>query len=180
MDNLIRKITSILKLFLYKFLRKEKLCLLSKRNYLGKNVTMRWDDSACKISLNGVRLNNNVLLSVSEGGTISLGKHVGINVNTVIVAHEEITVGNNVSIGPNVCIYDHDYYFDSKGFRKNEFKTTPVHIGDNTWIGAGCIILRGSNIGSNCVIGAGVVVKGNIPDNTIVKANRNVTIEKLH
>jgi len=46
-------------------------------------------------------------------------------------------------------------------------------IGDNVWIGAGCIILRGTVIGDNCVIGAGSVIKGKIESNTLITQRRN-------
>lgn len=50
-------------------------------------------------------------------------------------------------------------------------KSKPIVIGDGTFIAAGVIILKGSCIGKNCVIGAGSVVSGNIPDNQIWAGN---------
>jgi len=38
-----------------------------------------------------------------------------------------------------------------------------VDIGEDVWIGANVVILPGSRIGSGCVIGAGAVVKGELP-----------------
>lgn len=46
-----------------------------------------------------------------------------------------------------------------------------IHIGKNSFIGANAMILYGSRIGENVIIGAGAVVKGNIPDNSIVAGN---------
>lgn len=43
----------------------------------------------------------------------------------------------------------------------------PIRVGDNVFIGFGCIILPGVTIGSNVVIGAGSVVSRDIPDNSI-------------
>ena len=51
-----------------------------------------------------------------------------------------------------------------------------LSIGDNTWIGAGTIILKGTSIGSNCVIGAGSVIKGDVKSNSIVIQKRNSEI----
>lgn len=53
-----------------------------------------------------------------------------------------------------------------------------VHIGNNCWIGSNVTILNKTVIGNNCVIGAGCVVSGNIPDNTIVKIDRNSYISE--
>ena len=46
-----------------------------------------------------------------------------------------------------------------------------VSIGENSFIGAGAVILPGTKIGKFCIIGAGSVVKGNIPDYSIVVGN---------
>lgn len=47
----------------------------------------------------------------------------------------------------------------------------PITIRDNVFIGAFAIVLPGSNVGNNCIIGAGCVVKGMIPDNSVVIGN---------
>ena len=47
----------------------------------------------------------------------------------------------------------------------------PISVGNGSFIGAGVSLLPGTNIGKNCIIGAGSVVKGIIPDNSIVIGN---------
>ena len=49
------------------------------------------------------------------------------------------------------------------GFAAMKYKTAPVEIGNNVWIGANCVILRGTKIGDNCVVAAGSVIKGRVP-----------------
>ena len=93
-------------------------------------------------------------------GQIMIGNSCFINRNCMIVAHEKIEIGDGTTIGPNVCIYDHDH--DGKG----GYKTKPVIIGKNVWIGAGCILLKGISIGDNAVIGAGTVLTDSIPSET--------------
>lgn len=41
------------------------------------------------------------------------------------------------------------------------------------------MILKGAEIGNNCVIGAGCVVSGKVPDNSIVKMKQTVEIEEI-
>lgn len=114
-------------------------------------------------------------LSVTSSGFMKIGDGVKINYNCIIVCQDSITIDNGVEIGPNVVIYDHDHDFRAKGgLKDSKFKTAPVFIGENSWIGAGSIILRGTTIGKNCVIGAGSIVKGNIPDNTLVVQHREM------
>lgn len=47
----------------------------------------------------------------------------------------------------------------------------PVVINEESFIGAGAIVLPGSTIGRNCIIGAGALIKGNIPDYAIMAGN---------
>lgn len=47
----------------------------------------------------------------------------------------------------------------------------PVHIQDNVWLGAGCLVMPGVTIGENSVIGAGSVVTKDIPANVVAVGN---------
>ena len=83
-----------------------------------------------------------------------------------------IEIGDNVVISYNVMMVTHDestaLVKDQKGRR---FHIAPIKIGNNVFIGAGCIILPGVVIGNNVVIGAGSVVTKSIPDNMVVAGN---------
>ena len=48
-------------------------------------------------------------------------------------------------------------------------------IGDNSWIGCNVVILRGTSIGKNCIVGAGSVLKGTYPDNSVIVQKRQTT-----
>ena len=120
-----------------------------------------------------VRAHSGTRLSVTPNGTLIVGDDVKFNYGCIVVARERIEIGCGVEFGPNVVIYDHDHDFRTEGGLKAErFKSSPIYIGDNTWIGAGAIILRGTTIGNDCVIGAGCVVKGEYPSGTIVIQKR--------
>lgn len=115
----------------------------------------------------------------ADGGTLSIGKGSFINSGCAAVAKERITIGRNTALGPNTLIYDHDHRIDaSLPFHDSGFVTSPVIIGDNVWIGANCVILRGSIIGNGCVIGAGSVVKGEYPADTVIIQKRDETLTK--
>ena len=91
-----------------------------------------------------------------------------------------IHIGDNVTISREVMILTHDYSINaalcSLGIRidrhqgEYHFRRT-VKIGDNTFIGARVSLLGGADIGKNCIIGACAVVKGKIPDGSIVIGN---------
>lgn len=148
-----------------------------------------------------IRVDTDVVLTYRKNGKIQLGKHVSINFNThlgvtenavltiddktgigdnnVIIARERITIGNNVMIGPNVCIYDHDHVFREAGImRELGYHTAPITIEDNVWIGAGCIILKGVTIGAGSVVAAGTVVTKDIPSGSVAFNRRELVIQE--
>ncbi len=109
---------------------------------------------------------DNTLLEAVGGHIRLLGGF--INRNTTIVSMESITIENNVTIGPNVCIYDHDHN-KNKLDGSNPYVTSSVIIRAGAWIGAGAIILKGVTIGKDSVVAAGSVVTKNIPDYCVAK-----------
>ena len=79
-----------------------------------------------------------------------------------------ITIGNNVTLAPNVHILAHDAsMWHDTGYTR----IAPVSIGNNVFIGAGSIVLPGITIGNNVVIGAGSVVTKSVPDDCVVAGN---------
>lgn len=113
-----------------------------------------------------------VFIAARKEAELHIGEKTYINRNTCIVAKEFINIGNNVSIGPNVCIYDHDHSDKSK----TGYVTAPITIGNHVWIGSNCTILKGVKIGNNTTIAAGSVITHDIPDNCVVYQKRIDTI----
>lgn len=140
----------------------------------------------CRIDTNGsgeIHIGKNcrldtVRFTVQESGHITIGNNVAFNRNCLVASHGTIHVGDHCSFGPNVCIYDHDHRFGPEG-RKEGFRVGTVEIGRNCWFGAGATILRDTKIGDNCVIGAGTLVKGYVPDHSLVTADRHLLITPL-
>ena len=115
-----------------------------------------------------------------RGGTLKIGDNVGFNSNCIIACHERITIDDGTEIGPNTCIYDHDHDYKCEGgIKAGQYLTAPVSIGKNVWIGANVVILRGTEIGDNCVIAAGSVVKGNVPANTLLYTERTTKTKNI-
>ena len=112
---------------------------------------------------NGCRFKNNVELRSASGGKIELGDSVYFNNNVTVLGYKDTKIGNNVFIGPNTVICDHDH--DKQDH--NKFVYGAINIKDGVWIGANVTILKGVTIGSGAIISAGSVVTKDVPDNTI-------------
>lgn len=72
-------------------------------------------------------------------------------------------------------LYDHDIS-SAESIHDSGYKTSPVVIGDDVWIGANTVILRGTVIGRDCVVGAGSVLKGVYPAGSVIVQKRTENI----
>lgn len=94
----------------------------------------------------------------------------------------DIEIGKNVIISVNAILLAHDYSSRVKNMLVNEeYKYIQfLKIGDNVFVGAGAIILPQTRIGNYCIIGAGAVVKGTIPDYSVVVGNPCKIIKSIN
>ena len=118
------------------------------------------------------------LLIYSEGG-VKISDNVFFNNYCSICALNEVIIGEGTIFGENVKIYDHNHIYSNPDIpiKDQGYTSAPIHIGKHCWIGSNVSILKGVTIGDNCVIGAGCVIYGNIPSNSIV-INRQELIFK--
>ena len=128
-----------------------------------------------------LKMHNGAKIRVRKGGKLEIGKNFGMSNNCVVTAYDHIKIGDDVMLGPNVLIYDqdHDYHAEG-GVAAMEFKTSPIVIGNNVWIGANTLILRGTTIGDNCVVGGGAVVRGTFPANSVIIQKRTTEVLERH
>jgi acetyltransferase-like isoleucine patch superfamily enzyme len=86
------------------------------------------------------------------------------------VAHQRISIGDDVYTGPYVYITDqnHSYADPELPIGRQWPVNSPVSIGSGTWLGTGVIVLPGAVIGRNVVVAAGSVVRGTIPDHCVI------------
>ena len=95
------------------------------------------------------------------GSSIEIGPETKVNNGCVLIAEASaISIGRSVLIGPGVSIFDSDFHALVAEHRKagTAAAVAPVIIGDQVFIGAGAIVLKGVTIGERAVIGAGAVV----------------------
>ena len=92
-----------------------------------------------------------------------MGKGSASNDRCWFNARYGIFIGKNTLIGPNVLIQtvDHvikDFNIEQNSQRRNRVEGKKVVIGDDVWIGANVLILKGSFIPDKCVVGAGTLI----------------------
>lgn len=113
------------------------------------------------------------------GHHVHFGCNIYANFNLTLVDDGHIYVGDKVMFGPNVTIATANHPINpdlrSRALQYNK----DVHIGENTWIGAGVVIVPGVTIGKNTVIGANSVVTKDIPDNVVAVGNPCRVLRKI-
>ena len=130
---------------------------------------------------NFIGLYQRTIIVARDQGKIKIGNHVGIS-GTTLYARESIEIGDYSLIGANTKIFDNDFHpLDVEARNRNDFsklEKRPVKIGKNVFIGCNCIILKGTELGDNCVVGAGSVVHGKFEDNCVIAGNPAKVIKK--
>ena len=89
-----------------------------------------------------------------------------------------ISIGKDVVISREAMLLTHDFSIETALHTigdgpedRHLHINKPIIIGDNSFIGARASLLPGTTIGKNCIIGACSVVKGNVPDGTVIIGN---------
>lgn len=108
-------------------------------------------------------------------GPLRIGRHVEISNGCVLTSHTGgVEIGDDCLIGPNVSIIGNNYRYDRLDvlIRLQE-KVSPkgIRVGHNVWIGAGCVLLDGADIGSGTILTPNSVVSGKLPENSIAQGN---------
>jgi len=142
---------------------------------IGANVTI---DS---LSFRGVRLGDNstiddyavlrgsgVVRHLGEG--IDIGARSAIGAYNVVLGQGGVFIGDDCLFGPNVTVLSENHNFQDieRPIRTQGETRLPTNIGNDVWVGAGAVILGGSQIGDGVVVAAGAVVRGEIEPYTIV------------
>ena len=105
---------------------------------------------------------------VKLGLTIGRDCHVGQGVILDPAHCWHITLGDEVTIAPNVHILAHDA---STKRLLGYTRIGKVHIGDRVFLGTGVIVLPNVSIGAGSIIGAGSVVTQSIPTGVVAAGN---------
>lgn len=129
---------------------------------------------------NPVGLTKKCNIYVRQGGKLLLESGSGYS-GVSIVCWNMVTIGKECGFGGNVSIWDTDFHGIAAEDRVNmdAVKTEPVIIGNNVWVGANCMLLKGTVIGDKSIIGAGSVVNKKIPPDEIWAGNPARFIRKV-
>lgn len=113
------------------------------------------------------------------GSNVSIGDHVFVNFNAVILDCAQVSIGHGTQIGPAVQLLAADHPRDA-GTRRDRLELArPISIGSDVWIGGAAIVLPGVSIGDDSIIGAGSVVTRDVPSGVLAVGNPCRVVREL-
>jgi len=99
---------------------------------------------------------------------LRIGDRCRINRNCCLDSRGSLTIGNDVSVSPDVTILTASHHCNDASFALTH---GPVVIEDHAWIGTRALILPGVRVGRGAVVGAGAVVTKDVAPLTVVGGN---------
>ena len=108
---------------------------------------------------------------VGSGPKIRIGSHCSILHDFQCNASVSVEVQDYVLVAPRVFITDSDHVVDETGERTTlcgEFRSAPVVIEHDCWLGVNCVILKGVRVGHHSIVGANAVVTRDVPPRSVV------------
>jgi len=121
----------------------------------------------------GTQISSFTKIKASDG-MLSIGDEVSIGTSCFLSADKGgLSIGNFSMIGSNATIVGNNYKYGRLEIPicQQEKVSKGIVIEENVWIGAGCVILDGAQIGKNVIITPNSVVSGKIASNTIAQGN---------
>jgi len=123
-----------------------------------------------------------ISITVLKNAELLVGDNSGFT-GTAIYVSKKIVIGKYCNFGGNTTIWDTDFHpVEFKGRRNHDetkIKSAPVIIGDNVFVGANSMILKGVTIGDRAIIGAGSIVFKDIPADEIWTGNPAKFLTKI-
>ncbi len=110
----------------------------------------------------GQRMVSDPVVSIGDRCMIGRGSH--------IVGHFQVEIGDDVHTGPYIYVTDQNHgYEDTHEVVHTQWPhDVPVVIGSGCWLGTHVVVLPGTTLGRNVVVGAGAVVRGTFPDFCVI------------
>lgn len=118
---------------------------------------------------------------VGGEGHVRLGSHTYINSGCVFYSGNGISIGSDVLIAANCTLapVNHAFRDQTRLIREQGFLPSRggIVIEDDVWIGANCVLLDGAVVRQGCVVGAGSLVRGELPAYSICQGTPAVPVD---
>lgn len=109
--------------------------------------------------------------SVRSGPKIRIGSYCSVLYDFQCNASLSVEIQDYVLIAPRVFITDSDHIVDELGDKTTlcrDFRSAPVVIEHNCWLGVNAVVVKGVTIGHHSTVAANAVVTRDVPPGSVV------------
>ena len=101
---------------------------------------------------------------------ITIGDRCLVGRGSSIIARRRVEIADDVTIAPAVYVTDHNHSYANVQIPIGQQwpAEDDVSIGEGSWLGSGVIVLPGAHIGRHVTVAAGSIVRGEIPDYSVI------------
>jgi virginiamycin A acetyltransferase len=119
---------------------------------------------------------------VGGTGDVLIGARCYLNSGCVLYSGNGIRIGNDVLIAANCTLAPVNHAFRDRDrlIREQGFGPSRggIVIEDDVWIGANCVLVDGAVLRRGCVVGAGSLVRGELPAYSICRGTPAVPVDE--
>jgi serine acetyltransferase len=140
---------------------------VGKRLSIGRGVRIDTARGATWSIGDRVSFGTGVILSVGKAASLTIGNDVRITHYTLIAVENSMSIEDRAQIGEHSSLRDHEHDAAAHSMHAAPVICSSVSIGEDSWVGRGVAVLKGSQIGPGAIVGANAVVRGNIPKDAV-------------
>jgi acetyltransferase-like isoleucine patch superfamily enzyme len=141
----------------------------------GRGVTLERGVVIDGLSRDGIEFGNNVAIGAysvvrasspsNVGAGVRMGNNSAVDAYSFVGAAGHIEIGEDVIMGQHVSFHaeNHNYERTDIPIKHQGTRRQGIVIEGDCWVGSNAVFLDGAHVGRGCVIGAGSVVRGEIP-----------------
>ena len=121
-----------------------------------QNKGFHWLNSGGVIFSNNIIIANDSVVEIGKNGILKIGECARFNGGLRLSCQKSITIGNSVLGSWDISMFDTDFHRMKNCETNNKVRScsNPIIVGNNCWIGFGVTIMKGSQIGNGCIVGA--------------------------
>lgn len=121
-----------------------------------QNKGFHWLNLGGVILSDRLTIANDSVVEIGKNGILKIGKNVSFNGGLRLSCQTSITIGKSVLGSWDISMFDTDFHRMKNCETNGKVRSCskPIIVGNNCWIGFGVTIMKGSQIGNGCIVGA--------------------------